>query len=127
MATNSKIEWKIFKEFDNYEVSSRGDIRNTKTGRLLKLRIDKDGYRDVLLSKNSLTKRFKVHRIVAICFLDNPENKPYVNHLNGIKSDNNIDNLEWCTKLENERHAVINDLHRSKLTVQQVLKFQHLT
>ena len=59
----------------------------------------------VILSKNSKTKPFTVHRLVATTYLPNPENKPQVNHINGIKHDNRLENLEWNTKSENQRHS----------------------
>ena len=62
---------------------------------------DKNGYLRVKL----LGKTCKVHRLVATAFIPNPENKPTVNHINGIKSDNRVDNLEWATYTENTRHA----------------------
>ena len=68
--------------------------------------IDKDGYRKVSLYKDGKIKNFFVHRLVAIAFIDNPENKSQINHINGVKNDNNVHNLEWVTQSENRKHCL---------------------
>lgn len=89
----------------NYSVSDKGEIRNDKTGRMLRPSIQQ-GYCHVGLTIDGKLKRCRVHRLVANAFLSNPENKPYVNHIDGCRSNNNIENLEWCTPAENTQHAV---------------------
>ncbi len=99
-------EWKVFEDGDyNFIVSNLGNIKNGNTGKLLYKRKDKNGYHTVRMSRNSKEKTFKVHRLVLLTFLPNPLNLPYVNHRNGIKDDNRLDNLEWCTQTQNVRHA----------------------
>jgi hypothetical protein len=102
--------------------------------KILKNTFDKDGYFFVQLSKNGKLSPKKVHRLVALTFVPNPENKPQVNHKDGNKQNNNIDNLEWNTKKENIKHAHENGLinrkgvknSQSKLTEQQVLEIREL-
>lgn len=108
-----------------YQVSNTGKIRSvdrwidrsdTKTkvfyvGQIIKETFDKRGYKNVYLSINSNAKRFRVHRLVAIAFLDNPENKSQVNHKDGDKQNNHVDNLEWSTDEENRNHAIEHGLH----------------
>jgi hypothetical protein len=68
---------------------------------------DHNGYKMVNLTKYKVAKNYFIHRLAAITFIPNPKNKPFVNHINWIKSDNNIENLEWCTQSENMMHAHI--------------------
>lgn len=88
----------------NYFVSKKGDVYNA-SGLKLKPRINKQGYLKVSLSKNGKQKGFFIHRLVAIAFIDNPDQKKTVNHINGIKNDNRVENLEWATQQENNMHA----------------------
>lgn len=74
-------------------------------GKWLKPDIKPNGYQTVTLVKNKVKQRFLVHRLVAINYIENPCNKPCVNHIDGNKQNNSIDNLEWCTWSENEQHS----------------------
>lgn len=98
-----------------YLISSYGRIFNTRTNKYMKLFMVPNGYYAVTLTFNTgQQKRFYIHRLVALAFIPNPSNKDQVNHLNGIKKDNYIENLEWCTSQENIMHA-INTRMRSNL------------
>lgn len=107
--------------FENYEVRPNGDVINTKTGKVLKPFKDKKGYLMVTLCNNGCCKTFKVHRLVAQAFIPNPENLPCVNHKDEDKSNNNVENLEWCTAEYNNNYGTRNKRSaesRSKIVLQ---------
>ena len=91
--------------FEKYEVSNLGRVRNMKSGRILKPQLHRDGYLVHLLCENNKKKNLFLHRIIATAFIDNPEGKPCVNHIDENKLNNDLRNLEWCTAKENAIHG----------------------
>ena len=91
--------------YPNYSVTEDGKIINNKTNRELKPILGNVGYYQVSLCNSGKIKNVSIHRLVASAFLSNDENKREVNHINGIKTDNRIENLEWNTSSENRQHA----------------------
>jgi uncharacterized protein YerC len=96
-------------DFFSYPKKTRKGIRKMKP-----LENKKTGYLYIDLCKNGKVKKFTAHRLIAISFLPNEENKQEVNHINGIKTDNKVGNLEWVTKSENQLHSIKNGLRTTK-------------
>jgi hypothetical protein len=139
--------WEPIKNYPNYQVSNLGRVKSlerkqfnnlTKTISVYKEKnisswITKTGYVQLRLYNNGVKINLSIHRLVATAFISNPENKPCVNHKNGIKNDNKVENLEWCTGSENMKHAYKTRLQLpvcgikhglSKLTQKDVLEIK---
>lgn len=116
---NSNEKWSYIKKYDGYYIinifgviksTDRGipdkrlGVRQIK-GKILKQRIDLNGYQVCQLWKHNKCKNPMVHRLLAETFIPNPENKRDVNHINGKRSDNRLENLEWATRSENVKHG----------------------
>lgn len=107
MITNKEV-WRDIQGYEGiYEVSNYGNIRSLKYGKFkyLKPRKDGNGYFQVILCKNGQKKEYRVHRLVAMAFIDNPSNLPQINHKDEDKTNNKASNLEWCTNKYNKRYS----------------------
>lgn len=121
-------KWVSINEYNgHYEISNHGRVKSTERivcrkgkirkihsikmpNKILKTRKDKYGYERISLHLNNIMKTFHIHKLVAIHFIQNPKNKPEVNHIDGNKLNNCVDNLEWVTGKENIQHAHLNNL-----------------
>lgn len=116
---NTTEKWKKIPGYSQCYVSDHGRVQTNRThsvdekgnhkivsGKIMKCSINAGGYVSVSLARGNSKKRklWLVHRLVCLAFLENPKNKPFVNHKNGVKNDNRLENLEWCTPAENIRH-----------------------
>ena len=140
--------WKSVLGFEGYyEISENGiikslekEVNNSKTTkrvvkeRIRKPYVTKKGYVQIMLSKHKINYKFYIHRLVAINFIDNPDNKLEVNHIDGNKQNNHVSNLEWCTRSENNKHSFSIGLKKatkgslsgmSKLTEEEVLEIRN--
>ena len=116
-----------------YDITSDGDVislnySGTGKEKILKARADNKGYLRVVLHKNNKPYEHKIHRLVAEAFIPKIEDKNYINHINGDKADNRIENLEWVTLSENTKHAFDTGLksHKGEKHPQSKLKEQDI-
>ena len=94
----------VWKPYGSYEVSNMGNVKG-KFGKILKLLPNIDGYLQVHIYENGTNKFMRVHRLVAMCFIPNPENNSEIDHINRIKTDNRVENLRWVTRKENTNNT----------------------
>lgn len=104
-------EWRPIKDFPKYEISDKGRIRSNNFYRrgysiIMKTQLDIGGYECVKIRKGGRTVTLRIHRLVAEAFIPNPENKPFVDHINTIRNDNRKENLRWCTDIDNKRNPI---------------------
>ena len=132
--------WKTVPGYSRYKASTDGEIytpswKGGRSGKIISPAKDAGGYmRTMLVNDEGRTATIKVHRIIATTFLENPEAKETVNHINGIKHDNRVENLEWATRSENVKHSFRTGLQSNKgskgptsiLTESQVLQIREM-
>lgn len=97
--------WKEIAGFENYMVSNLGRVYSKKSGLILKPGMDKKGYLRVSFYEHGKSSTYKLHRLVAKAFIENPDDLPQVNHKNEDKTDNRVENLEWCTNSYNRYYG----------------------
>lgn len=107
------IEFREIREIPNYEISNTGIFRNRKTGRNLKYFLS-NGYERVRVTYKGNKLSLRIHRLVAQAFIPNPLNLPIINHKDGNRRNNSIDNLEWCT-------IEYNNLHKYGINKEQII------
>ena len=102
------VDEELFKRidgYDNYSISNYGNIKNSKTNKILKQSNHKQGYKQIILCKKGKVKMFYVHRLVGKAFLENHDNKPMIDHIDVNKSNNNVKNLRWATNQDNQANT----------------------
>lgn len=126
-------QWRPVLTFeDRFLISNQGRIFSLLSNKILSQGLSKTGYATLSTKIGGRSGKyycFKIHRLVANAFLPNPDNKPFVNHINGVKTNNHVDNLEWVTNQENIQHAYDTgliipksgvDAYQSKLSLDQI-------
>lgn len=98
-----KEEWRDIKDYEGYQCSNLGRFRSEK--KILKPILHINGYTQINLYKNGVGKTFRTHRVIAETFIPNPDNLPEVNHINEDKTDNRVENLEWCSSKYNVNYG----------------------
>ena len=99
--------WKDIPNYEEiYEINEDGQIRSKKTNKILKTSINEKGYIKVSLNKKNKKHKTGVHRLVALTFIPNPNNYKEVNHIDENKQNNNVNNLEWCSRKQNIEHSI---------------------
>jgi len=93
--------------FENYIIFPDGKVYNQKFKRYLKPGTAKGGYLFVVLCKDGKLKSHKIHRLVGVHYIPNPENKPSLDHKNRIRTDNRVENLRWATNSENQQNRIV--------------------
>ncbi len=116
--------WKTIKDFENYQVSNLGRIKSFTKGseKILKTALNTNKYYWVRLFNKDKSKCKLVHSLVAEYFLENKLNLPFINHIDGCKTNNKVFNLEWCTQKQNVNHAW--SLGLNKISEKQIILFK---
>ena len=106
------VDCTIIEEYPDYIITTDGRVFSMKSMKFLTSNIDGHGYLGVTLTNENGSKTKKIHKLVAKAFIANPHHLPQVNHIDGDKTNNNVENLEWCSPSENAKHAYRNGLRK---------------
>lgn len=132
-----KEKFKEIENFPNYLISNKGEVFSIRYGKCMMPTLGNHGYLAITLSDKGKKSTFLIHRLLATAFIPNPDNLPEINHKSGVKYENNIENLEWCTPKQNSAHATSLGLRTpvslkgetngsSKLTTDQVIEIKKM-
>lgn len=111
------MEFRIIKDFPNYEINKNCEIRSIKTGRIIKQYITQSYLRVNLIKTKGVKGSAAVHRLMAIAFIPNPDNLPIIDHINQNKTDNDVNNLRWVSYKENSNNVdPIKRKHKTRIT-----------
>lgn len=111
----------------NYEITEDGQVYSLISHRFIKGGIYPNGYRFLRIREQEEYKNYLVHRLVAQAFIPNPDNLPVVNHIDGNKLNNRVDNLEWCTQSDNLKHAIEIGLVENQCKIRRSVEMRNLT
>lgn len=115
--------WKKIEGFENYSVSDSGEVRNDVSGKQKRQQLNKrNGYYYVSLWKNNIEHKIPVHRLVAIAFISNPDDKPTVDHVDGNRTNNDVGNLRWATYSEQNSRFDTNGVRSSSVLVKHYIE-----
>lgn len=119
--------WKKTHLSEDYEVSNLGRVKSLKNGRekILRIGTNTKGYNHLVLSLGGKQKCITIHRLVCEAFIENKHNYKQINHKDGVKTNNNVENLEWCNNSTNQKHACKNGLQNTKLNSDDVVMIRN--
>ena len=108
--------WKTIPDYEEYLISDHGDVYNTKSDRFCKVSLNQHGYCAVCLLKEGVLYNKLLHQLMGIVFIPNPDNKPTIDHINRIRTDNRLENLRWATSMEQSQNRTGNITVKDEIT-----------